>query len=188
MTDAKLITEIKVAVDEAISKTFEQFGIGKITKLTLIDPYKRMEQILYNYGEFQSIIEEKERQIQEILENGLPERSKSILEYSPTGGAIEGIAIEEETIQSVVNALQEDIVWVKQVLERIDLALKAVENDTGYSVLRAYYFDGHTIEDCANEFSFNPRTVMNRKNKLVRRLAMTLFPKEMFYEMMEDLK
>ena len=188
MTDAKLITEIKIAVDEAISKTFEQFGIGKTTKLTRIDPYKRMEQILYNYGEFQSIIEEKEKQIQEILENGLPERSKSILEYSPTGGAIEGIAIEEETVQSVVNALQEDIVWVKQVLERIDLALDAVENDTGYNILRAYYFDGYTIEECAKEYSINPRTVMSRKNKLVRRLAMTLFPKDMFYEMMEDLK
>lgn len=188
MTDAKLITEIKVAVDEAISKTFEQFGIGKTTKLTRIDPYKRMEQILYNYGEFQSIIEEKEKQIQEILENGLPERSKSILEYSPSGGAIEGIAIEEETIQSVVNALQEDIVWVKQVLERIDLALDTVRNNTHYDILKEFYFDGKSLEELSEKYGVHTNTITYRKKNLVRRLAMTLFPKEMFYEMMEDLK
>lgn len=184
MGNAQLIAEIKSAVHEE----FEKHGIGTVNKITRVDPYKRMEQILYNYKTFSDIIVEKERQIKEILENGLPERSKSILEYSPTGGSIEGIAIEEETVQSVVNALQEDIVWVKQVLERIDLALDAVENDTGYNILRAYYFDGYTIEECAKEYSINPRTVMSRKNKLVRRLAMTLFPKDMFYEMMEDLK
>lgn len=188
MTDAKLITEIKVAVDEAISKTFEQFGIGKTTKLTRIDPYKRMEQILYNYGEFQSIIEEKEKQIQEILENGLPERSKSILEYSPTGGAIESIAIEEETVQSVVRALQEDIVWVRQVLERIDLALETVCKHRDYMLVEDYYFGGMSRDELAGKYGLDPRTVMKRKNNLVKRLAMTLFPQEMFYEMMEDLK
>lgn len=184
MTDKRLIEEIKNAVGE----TFESYGVNKTVKFTKIDPYKRMEQILYNYGEFDNIIREKEKQIEEVLANGLPQSSKSILEYHPTGGSIEGVNIEEETVQAVVRALQEDIVWVRQVLQRIEYALGTVENEVGYELLSDYYFDGLTIENLVEKYELNKNTVMSRKNKLVRKLAMILFPQDMFYEMIGDVK
>lgn len=184
MTDKRLIEEIKNAVGE----TFESYGVNKTVKFTKIDPYKRMEQILYNYGEFDNIIREKEKQIEEVLANGLPQSSKSILEYHPTGGSIEGISIEEETVQAVIRALQEDIVWVKQVLQRIEYALETVENESGYDLLTDYYFECMTLEKLSEKYQLDPRTITKRKNKLVRKLAMILFPQDMFYEMMGDVK
>ena len=184
MTDKRLIEEIKNAVGE----TFESYGVNKTVKFTKIDPYKRMEQILYNYGEFENIIREKEKQIEEVLANGLPQSSKGILEYHPTGGSIEGINIEEETIQAVVRALQEDIVWVRQVLQRIEYALDGVKNETGYDILRDYYFNGLTVENLIEKYKLSKPTILSKKSRLVRKMAMILFPQDMFYEMMGDVK
>lgn len=183
MTDLELIEHIKTAVSEEFSK----LGIADKIKTPVDNPFKRVEQLLWNYKLFTGIIEDKEQQIREVLESGIPNKSKSILEYSPRGGGISGITLEEETVESVVNALQADIVWVQQVIKRIDLALDTVRESPDFTMMCEYYMDGYDLETLATRYSMDRKTVASRKNKLVRQIAIQLFPKETLDELVGDI-
>lgn len=179
MTDLELIEHIRTAVSEEFGK----LGIAERVKPTVDNPFKRVEQLLWNYHLFTGIITDKQNQIDEILVSGIPSKSKSILEYSPRGGGSSGVVLEEETVESVVSALQADIIWVQQVLKRIDLALDTVRDSADYQMMCDYYMGGHDLETLAIKYGMDRKTVASRKNKLVRQIAIHLFPKETLDEL-----
>lgn len=179
MTDLELVEHIRTAVSEE----FNKLGIAERVKPTIDNPFKRVEQLLWNYHLFTGIIREKESQIADVLESGIPNKSKSILEYSPSGGGSSGVVLEEETVESVVSALQADIIWVQQVIKRIDLALDTVRESPDFQMMCDYYMGGYDLETLATKYCMDRKTVASRKNKLVRQIAIHLFPKETLDEL-----
>lgn len=179
MTDLELVEHIRTAVAEEFSK----LGIAERVKQPIDNPFKRVEQILWNYPLFKGIVTEKQSQIDEVLESGIPSKSKSILEYSPHGGSSGGVVLEEETVESVVSALQADIVWVQQVIKRIDLALDTVRESPDFQMMWDYYIEGYDLETLATMYGMDRKTVASRKNKLVRQIAIQLFPKDTLDEL-----
>lgn len=185
MNDLELLESIGKAVSDGIKEEFERLGIAERVKNTLDNPFKRVEHLLRNYGAFQEVIAEKERQIMEVAENGVPTKSASIMQYQGNTGVVSGLKTEEETIEAVVVALNADIVWIQQVLKRVDLALNTVKDSPDYPMIMEYYFEGRTREYLAEKYGTSIPTVVKRKNKLVRQITLHLFPKDMIADLME---
>lgn len=185
MTDVQLIDSIGEAVTNGIKAEFERLGIAEKVKSTFDNPFKRVEHILRNYGAFQAVIQEKEQQIIDVVENGVPSKSASIMEYHSHTGVVSSLKTEEETIEAVVDALNADIVWLRQVLKRVDLALETVKDSPDYPMLEEYYFECRTREYLAEKYGTSIPTVVKRKNKLVRQITLHLFPKDMIADLME---
>lgn len=178
---------IGTTVKEAVNEAFEQLGIGKKVKLTENSPFKRVEQILWNYTKFQGIVEEKEAQIREVLATGMIPKKTNPFEYNPSTNVVNGVTTDEETVEAVVNALQADIVWVQQVIARIDLALDTVRNSVDFDLLCDYYFGGMDLESLGLKYSMDRKTAARHKNALVRDISIQLFPKETLTDIVGDI-
>ena len=152
MTDLKLLENINEAVAQCIREEFEKLGISERVKSNFENPFKRVEHILRNYKAFQDVIREKEHQIIEVVENGVPSKSGSIMEYHGDTGVVSGLKTEEETIEAVVYALNADIVWIQQVLKRVDLALDTVKDSPDYPLVEEYYFENRTRDYLAEKY------------------------------------
>lgn len=178
MTDVELLEQIRKIIKDELQATNE-LEKQKVRN----SPFKRAEQLLWNYELFEKIMKEKEVQKKEVLENGIPSKSKSILEYQEHGGVISDIVLEEETISEIIERLTSDIVWLQQAVSRIHLAIKAIESDENYPIFARYYFGGDTLDTIATDYCVDRKTIARRKNKLVQIMALHLFPKECLDEL-----
>ena len=86
--------------------------------------YKRVEILLYNYENLKDAIKQKEEDIEYIDKYGLPERSKSIVAYSSSGGNSKGdmyLELKERYIREKIE--------IERDLRRIDNALYKIRAD-----------------------------------------------------------
>ena len=185
MTDTKLLENLRTVVNSAVRDQFELLAITKSKLQNENNTYKKVEQVLWNYPKFEKVIRDKEEQILEIKEHGLKTKSKSILEYHETSGAIQGLNTTEDTIAQAVEDIQEQIIWLEKTLEKIQRALEFVKQDEYYQIIPNYYFDGVSRNQLADYYKVEVRTIARHKNRLVRMLALHLFPKETINNMME---
>lgn len=187
MNEAQFMEQIHSVVGSAIKDAFKELGIENKVKSAGINSFKKTEQVLWNYAAFHDLLKVKEDQIREVLENGIPEKSKSILEYQPSGNWSSGLETTDEQIAEIVQGIQDEIKWIEGVLYKIDTALNAIRSDPNYFLIERYYFKGERISDLANELKIDQPLLTMRKNKLVRQMAMHLFPKETIGEYVEGI-
>ena len=69
--------------------------------------------------------------------------------------------------------------------QRIDQALKKIENDDYYGVIPSRYFDGMTIAEISEIYDCKYQNISKKRNKLVKILASELFPEDVLKELME---
>ena len=187
MTDTQLLELLGKVVDETITRKFEELGVAqKVKPISEQDAFKKTEQVLWNYPIMFQLIKDKEEQIAEIKANGLRTTSASITQFlgNSGGGTPEGLQTREEAIEGVVTGIRQDILWLCQTLERIDLALANIESDPDFGIIRDYYFKNIVRDEIALAIGVDVKTVSNRKNKLVRKLALHLFPRDVITEML----
>ena len=67
----------------------------------------------------------------------------------------------------------------------IDKAMDAIKYDPYYRILEMLYFEGRTQEDIAAEFKCTQPAISQNKNRLVKELAMRIFPNEYIEECMK---
>lgn len=181
MTDVQLIEVIQ----QAIKNTLIDLGIEHKSK-DVYNTFKKTEQILWTYPSFQQVIVDKLEQIDEVKEHGVRTKSRSILEYTEGGNQEQGLKLTEDAINDVVQDLQNDLQWLYKTLGKIDLALNVIVDDIHYPILQDYYFKGVTRNELASEWNVDVKTISRWKNRLVRKMAMYLFPKEAGTELLED--
>lgn len=172
---------IATAVIEALEKGKY---ITKPEKDTHKSAYQKTEQLLYNYTNFQKIIKQKELEIETIRKYGVPKKSLSILEYSSKGGTVGGTMTEEESIECAIRSVQESVQGTVQAINIIDNAMDALKGDPYYPILEMRYFEGRTQEDIAATLRCTQVTISKNKSRLVKALAMQLFPDQVISEMM----
>ena len=146
--------------------------------------YQKTEQLLYNYVGLKRIVKERNQEIEEIKKHGVPQTCGANNERVQNGNLPHGIVLPEESIESRIAAIQASVKGVVDVLNMIDKAMSTIQSDPYYKVLEYRYFDGRTQEDIAFEFGCSQVTISNNKSRLVRELALRLFPNDVVKEYM----
>lgn len=69
--------------------------------------------------------------------------------------------------------------------QRINQAMKLIENDDYYGVIESRYFDKMTFDEISEIYDCQSKNISKQRNKLVRILARELFPEEVLKEIIE---
>lgn len=144
--------------------------------------YQKTEQLLYNYNGFKRIVADKQREIEELRKYGVPQKSGSIVQYTPGSGIVRGTVLPEESVENAVRSVEASVQGTVDAIALIDKCMAALKTDPYYKILEYRYFDGRTQEDIAVEFNCSQVTISNNKNRLVRELSMRLFPDQVVDE------
>lgn len=148
--------------------------------------YQKTEQLLYNYLGFKKIIEERQQEMEDIRRYGAPQKSgTAVTERVQNGNLPSGIVLPEESVEIAVRSVERSVQGTVQAVALIDKCMAALQYDQYYKVLGMFYFDGRTQEDIAAEFGCNQATIARNKSRLVRELAMRIFPDQVAQEMMQ---
>ena len=146
--------------------------------------YQKTESLLYHYKGFQRIVEERQEEILQLQERGVPKRSKSIVQWSGGGNPAHDIVLPAEEIESAIESVQASVQKILRVLGMIDRGMAALADDPYYHILEKRYFDRLSQEQTALEFGVSQVTISNNQRRLVKALAAYLFPAETLDEIM----
>lgn len=138
--------------------------------------YKRVELLLYNYENLKDAVKQKEEDIEYIDKYGLPERSKSIVIYSSSGGTSK----EDRYIQLKEKYSREKI-ETERDLKRIDNALDKIRKDKYFDIIQLKYLNSeenrvYTDEELAEIFEKERITIIRNRKRIINKLVTILFP------------
>jgi RNA polymerase sigma factor (sigma-70 family) len=174
-------------ISEAVVTALEKKGmIGKCssgTERPKKTAYQKTETLLYNYTKFTKLVEDKRREIEELCKYGVPQRSKSIVEYTPGSGGVQGTVLPEESVERAVRSVEQSIVETVQAIAMVDKGMESLRNDPYFELLEMLYFEGRTQEEIADHFGVSQPTISSNRSRLVRELAMQMFPSQVAEEM-----
>lgn len=159
------------------------FNADKPAPKTERTAYQKCEQLLYTYMGFKRIVDECNQEIAELREFGVP-KNNGVSEFVQKGGMPCGIVLPEESVENAVRAVQERVRETVRVIALIDKNMAALRFDPYYKVLEMRYFEGRTQEDIAVSFGCNQATIARNKSRLVKELAMRLFPDQVANEIL----
>lgn len=163
--------EIKALVDASIK---EALANQKPPKKSSVE---KTALVLKNYRLFQSVIETKKEQKEEVLRYGLRGKSRSIVAFGDDNLTL-GMEASQESIEETVRTLSKEIVWLENTINKVNLALAAVRGHKHYKLLYDYYFTGQSQEALASQVGTDQRTVGKRIASVVKRMAYYLFPND----------
>ena len=105
-------------------------------------------------------------------------------EFVPHTNVPKGIVLPEESVEAAVHSVAKSVEGTVRVIKLIDDAMATLKNDPYYSILEMRYFEGRTQEDIAYYLRCSQKTISQNKSRLVRALAMRLFPDQVVNEIM----
>lgn len=179
----ELVEIIKTVVKETISQLNLEVPKAK-PEINEKTAYQKTEQLLYNYRGFQKIVEERKQEIENLRKYGVPQKSGSVVAYSPHTGTVQGITLQEESVEMAVRSVEASVQDTVQAIALIDKCMAALKGDPYYCILEMRYFEGRTQEDIALELKCTQQTISKNKGRLVRELSMRLFPNQVITEML----
>lgn len=181
---AELADIISKAVVQALK---DQDLVGKAEcKRTEKTAYQKTEQLLYNYNGFKRIVAERKQEIADLRMYGVPQKSGGAVggERVRSSRNVQGIVLPEESVEAAVRTVEASVQGTVQAIALIDKCMSALKSDPYYRILEMRYFEGRTQEDIALEFNCSQVTISKNKGRLVKELAMRLFPSQFVDEMM----
>ena len=146
--------------------------------------YQKTESLLYHYMGFQRIVQERQEEILQLQECGVPKRSKSIVQWSGGGNPAHDIVLPAEEIESAIQTVQASVQKIRQVLDMIDRGIASLAGDPYQAILEKRYFDRLSQEQIAVELGVSQVTISNNQRRLVKALAAYLFPEQTLDEIM----
>lgn len=146
--------------------------------------YQKTEQLLYNFRGFQKIIQERMDEIEEIKKYGVPQSCGAVTERVQGGTLPGGIVLPEESVESAIKRIEKSMSTVISTVNLIERCLKEIENDPYYKIIPLRYFNGCTLEDIGSQLNCDTGTVSRNKNRLIKDLALRMFPIQVIEEYM----
>ena len=148
--------------------------------------YQKTEQLLFAYNGFKRIVEERKQEIADLRKYGVPAKSAmSGGERVQSSRTNVGIVLPEDAVEDAVRTVEASVQGTVQAITLIDKCMAALKNDQYYEILPMRYFEGRTLEDIGVYFGVDHTTISRNRARLVRELAMRLFPDEVAKEMMQ---
>ena len=135
------------------------------------DAYKATENRLYAYPVIKLKIESDRERAQEIMRDGAPARSNSIVRFQRSGIRLDG----EQIAEVLVSDINAQIAANECERETIEKALSIVKSDPYSDIIRHKYFDGMKDDEIAETMHCDPSTVRRNKSRIVKRLAVFLY-------------
>ena len=187
------MVELAEIVSKAVVNALKESGlVGGADKVVTSRPksektaYQKTEQLLFNYNGFKRIVEERKQEIADLRKYGVPCKSACAGgERVQTSRTNVGIVLPEDAVEDAVRNVERSVQGTVQVIALIDKCMGTLKNDPYYSILPMRYFEGRTLEDIGVCLGYDHSTISRNKNRLVRELAMRLFPDEVAKEMMQ---
>ena len=193
--DKQSMVELAEIVSKAVVNALKESGlVGQTEKVVSANcklknektAYQKTEQLLFNYNGFLKIVEERKQEIADLRKYGVPQKSASAGgERVQTSRTNVGIVLPEDAVEDAVRTVEATVQGTVQAIALIDKCMAALKTDPYYDVLKMRYFEGRTLEDIGVYFGVDHTTISRNKNRLVRELAMRLFPDEVAKEMMQ---
>lgn len=166
MTETEKRETIKVVLNELESR-----GLIKLKD----NSFKNVESLLYNYNKIKESIKDREEQIKDLKEYGLPEKSGSITSI------VENVVHENKNdqIENAISSLNQNIYRTKVFIKYIDKVLKKFKDDPYYRIIKLKYFENKGIEYIAEEMQKDTSTISRNKNRLINEIKALLLPNEL---------
>lgn len=178
---AKQIINVKKLIDDSVAKAIAELKTEGFMKDQRKSTFQKVEQLLYNYTVFQSSIDERIRQMDFTKENGLSKKSKDIVTFSAVSG---GKKLDSsDRLDEYLSGLERSIDISRKYLTVIDGALKMVEDDAYFDLIRLKYFEGFSREELAEHFECDVSTITRNRNRLINILRIYLFSDEVIREL-----
>ena len=157
---------IKVVLNELESR-----GLIKLKD----NSFKNVESLLYNYNKIKESIKDREEQIKDLKEYGLPEKSGSITSI------VENVVHENKNdqIENAISSLNQNIYRTKVFIKYIDKVLKKFKDDPYYRIIKLKYFENKGIEYIAEEMQKDTSTISRNKSRLINEIKALLLPNEL---------
>lgn len=177
MADNNTANEEKSLTYEEISK----YIIDLLTKLGVLrkynSTYKSTESLLYRYNDLKNSIKDREEEIQEIKDNGLRQKSKSILKMPDGGG------VYRDVEQEIIDGLEKDIKKTRLIVNRIDRVLAKYKSDPYGEIIKLKYFEKKTQQEIADYFEKDPTTIWRNTQRIINEIKVYLFPNDVVEEL-----
>lgn len=147
--------------------------------------YAKTEALLFNYNGFRRIVAERQQEIADLRRYGVPGKSACAGgERVQSSRTNVGIVLPEDAVEDAVRNVERSVEGTVQAIALIDKCLATLKTDPYYDVLPMRYFEGRTLEDIGVYFGVDHTTISRNRSRLVKELAMRLFPDEVVKEMM----
>lgn len=148
--------------------------------------YQKTEQLLFAYCGFKKIVEERKQEIADLRRYGVPVKVTSTVggERVQSSRGNVGIVLPEDAVEDAVRNVEASVQDTVQALALIDKCMASLKNDQYYEILPMRYFEGRTLEDIGVYFGVDHTTISRNRSRLVKELAMRLFPDEVINEYM----
>ena len=147
--------------------------------------YQKTEQLLFNYNGFKRIVAERKQEIEDLRKYGVPQKcAMSSGERVQSSRSVQGIVLPEESVESAVRSVEASVQGTVRVIALMDKCMAALKSDPYYDILPMRYFEGRTLEDIGIYLGCDHTTISRNKSRLVKELAMRLFPDEVVDEYM----
>lgn len=183
---AEIVSKAVVAALKENGLIGQADNVVKCKSKTEKTAYQKTEQLLFNYNGFKRILAEKQQEIADLRKYGVPGKSASAGgERVQSSRTNVGIVLPEDAVEDAVRTVERSVEGTVQAIALIDKCMAALKNDPYYEILEKRYFEGRTQEDIALEMDCSQVTISKNKSRLVRELAMRLFPDDVTREMMQ---
>jgi hypothetical protein len=180
--------ELVEIISTTVKETITQLGLANANPKPAVkekSAYAKTEALLYNYRGFKRIVDERMAEIEDIKKYGVPQKGGAVVEYGGNvGGTPRGIVLPEESVENACARIRHSVQDTVDALALIDRCMAQVSGDPYYKVLEMLYFEGRTQEDVALTFGCSQVAISKNKSRLVRELAMRLFPNQAVNELM----
>ena len=126
----------KPTVEEIIQKAV--FATRLAAERQTKDAFKATESRLYDYPILKLRINDKIEELNEIRNNGIHKKSKSIVRFQKNGVRLS----EEEIMEAVIKDLEAQIAGDRKECETIEKAISILDGDQYQNIIGLKYFDG----------------------------------------------
>lgn len=155
-------------------------GLYKVKDNTK-NPFQKTEQLLYQRSKFIDAVTTKKERIEELKKYGLKRQSKSITKYGASSGEFKS---EVEKLEDKIQSIESTIHDTEEHIQTLDEALDKLKDDKFFKIIEMKYFDGMTHEEIGFEFEVDATTIGRNKTRLIKELAILLFPDDVLNEIL----
>lgn len=171
-------TNIKTLCSEIVRQLRE----ANVLRSPILSPYQKTEQLLYNYRNFQQVIDDKQQQIEFLRQNGIPRKSADVVQFSPNKTMTN--QSEDDKLSDQIEAIERSIHITERALEMINRSLRVIQSDQYYEIIPMRYFEQYSREEIADHYAVDVSTISRNKSRLVNRLALYLFSDDVLRDLL----
>ena len=89
----------------------------------------------------------------------------------------------EELLKNYPRFKLSDQPYTKKLCQKIETAMKTIQNDYYFEVIALYYFENMTREEVAERFNTSETTISRNKKRLIDNLSAVLFSDDLIYDL-----